>query len=244
MNDKLATTHRAELATPEPDSFIAFLERASKDPAFDVAKFEAIMQAKERSDAQERKRLYFEAMAALQADVAPVAKSGKNDHTRSRYVRLDDLLVVLRPLLDKHGFAISFDCKPLGNDLEFSCTFAHRAGHSDTKTLPLPRDGTGAKGGHSSMNSLQAVGSTTSYARRYLIEMHLNIARRGEDNDGAGAAPPVSFETAVSIRETLEAEGGDAGRFLSYMRVGTFEEITERDLSKARAYIRDLKKAR
>jgi hypothetical protein len=94
------------------------------------------------------------------------------------------------------------------------------------------------------MNSLQAVGSTTTYARRYLIDMHLNIARRGEDNDGNGPSPAVSFETSVSIRETLEGAGGDAARFLSYMRVGAFEEITERDVPKARAYIRDLKRAK
>lgn len=246
MTDKLATVETAPLArTDEPDTFLSFLERASKDPSFDVAKFEALMAAKERNDAQERKRLYAVDMAGLQAELAPIVKGGTNEYTRSKYIRLDDYLTTIRPLLEKFGFAVGFDCAPLqGNLLDFSCTFTHRAGHAETKHLPLPIDGTGSKGGKSNMNEIQSVGSTTTYARRYLLDMHLNTARRGEDDDGAGGKKLISADLAVKLRNDLEVVGGDAGRFLALMKVGAFEEIAEVDYARACQFIEDKAKRR
>lgn len=242
MSDKLAKAETATLATSEgEDTFLSFLERASKDPTFDVAKFEALMAAKERVDAQERKRLYAVDMAGLQAKLAPMIKSGKNEHTHSRFVKLDDMLVTLQPLLDEFGFAVGFDCKPLAGAtgwLEFSCTFTHRAGHSETKTLPLPVDGKGAKGGSSGMNDVQAVGSTTTYARRYLLDMHLNIARRGEDNDGSGAEKLVNASQAKAIEDALARSGKEPDRFWRFMSMGQPRAITSADAVPLRDYQR------
>jgi hypothetical protein len=138
---------------------------------------------------------------------------------------LDDLLIVLRPLLEKHGFAFSFDSKPAGKDTEFSCELMHVDGHAETKRLVLPPDGVGSQGGRSSMNALQAVGSATSYARRYLIDMHLNLARRDEDDDGNGGPKPVTPDQAASLRKALADAGGDEKRFLNWAAASSFEEI-------------------
>jgi hypothetical protein len=227
MSDKLATAPtQPAMAVPVRDDFTSFLERAAKDPTIDVDKLERLLAMKEKQDAQERKRCFFDALAALQAELAPIAKSGTNPHTRSRYVRLDDLLIVLRPLLETHGFAFSFDSKPAAaTTIEFTCTLSHRDGHSETKHLTLPTDGVGSQGGKSSMNAIQAVGSTTSYARRYLIDMHLNLARRDEDDDGSGGPKPVTQEQADTLRRTLTEAKGDEKRFLNWAAASTFEEI-------------------
>lgn len=242
-DNKLATVEAQPLAPAEPGSFVAFLERASKDPDFSVEKFEAILRAKERADDQERRRLYAVDMAGLQAELEPIVKGGTNDHTRSKYIRLDDMLVELRPLLDKYGFAVGFDCAPLqGNMLDFSCTFTHRAGHAETKHLPLPIDGTGSKGGHSNMNAIQSVGSTTTYARRYLLDMHLNIARRGEDDDGNGGPQVVTEAQAKQIADALAKSGTDPGRFWRFMSMGMpraierAEDVLARDFRRAMAF--------
>ena len=230
----------ATLVQREPDTFMAFLERASKDPDFDVAKFEALMAAKERSDAREAERLYHVDMAGLQAEIDPIVKGGTNEHTHSRYIRLDDMLVTLKPLLLKYGFAIGFDCQPIqgSNLLDFTCTFSHRAGHSVTKHLPLPTDGKGAKGGHSSMNEIQAVGSTTTYARRYLLDMHLNIARRGEDDDGSGRPARVTPEQAKQIADALASSGKEPERFWRFMSMGATQSIGAADQVLARDFRR------
>lgn len=245
MSDKLATVEAQPLArADEPDTFLSFLERASKDPSFDVAKFEALMAAKERADKRESERLFAVDMTGLQAAIHPLVKSGTNEYTKSKYTRLDDMLVELRPLLDQFGFAIGFDCAPImgangapTNMLDFSCTFTHRAGHAETKHLPLPIDGTGSKGGKSNMNEIQSVGSTTTYARRYLIDMHLNIARRGQDDDGNGGPRYISAELATKLRNDLEVVGGNPEKFLALMHAKSFEEIREPDYAKACQFI-------
>lgn len=246
-DDKLAIKETPEtLAHNYPSdpglAFVRFLERAAHDKTIDVDKLERILALKERADDQERRRLYAVDMAGLQAELEPIAKGGTNDHTRSKYIRLDDMLITLRPLFEKYGFAVGFDCAPLqGNMLDFSCTFTHRAGHSETKHLPLPVDGTGSKGGHSNMNAIQSVGSTTTYARRYLLDMHLNIARKGEDDDGNGGPQVVTEAQAKQIADALAKSGTDAGRFYRFMSMGQrditrAEDVLARDFKRAMAF--------
>lgn len=239
--DKLATVDPAQL--DKPDTFLSFLERASKDPDFSAEKFQVIMAAKERADDQERKRLYAVDMSGLQSEIGAIVKGGTNTHTQSKYIRLDDMLVQLQPLLEKYGFAVGFDCAPLqGTMLSYSCTFTHRAGHAETKHLPLPTDGTGSKGGHSSMNDVQKVGSTTTYARRYLLEMHLNISRKGEDDDGNGGPQCVTEAQAKQIADALAKAGTDPARFWRFMSMGMPRaieapgDVLARDFKRAMAF--------
>jgi hypothetical protein len=222
MSDKLATTSGADLA---PDPFTAFLERAARDPSIDVDKLERILALKEKNDAQERKRLFFAALSALQAELQPIAKSGENTHTRSRYVKLDDLLIVIRPLVEKHGFAFSFDSKPVTGGIDFTCEMMHVCGHAEVKHIVLPADGVGSQGGRSGMNAIQGVGSTTSYARRYLLDMHLNLARRDEDDGTGASAACITAEQAAEIRKRLTEAGRDEARFLNWAAAESFEQI-------------------
>jgi hypothetical protein len=223
-DDKLATVESQPLAPS--DQFTAFLERAARDPSIDVATLKELLAMKREQDALEAKRRFFEALARLQASLSPMAKSGTNTHTRSRYVKLDDMLIELRPLLEKEGFAFTFDSKPTPPaSITFTCEMVHRDGHSETRSLTLPLDGVGSQGGKSAMNGLQAVGSTTSYARRYLLDMHLNLARRDEDDDGNGGPRPVTQEQADTLRRTLAEAKGDEKRFLNWAAASSFEEI-------------------
>lgn len=247
MTDKLAPAPRADLAQPASgDPFVDFLERAARDPSIDAAKLKELLAMKYERDEREAKRSYFEALARVQAKIGPIAKSGVNSHTRSKYVRLDDLLIVIRPVLDEEGFAVSYDSTaPQSGQIQFTCTLSHRDGHSETKRLTLPVDGTGSQGGKSNMNDVQKVGSTTSYARRYLLDMHLNLARRDEDDDGEGGRfmKFVSEEQARVIEASLADVGGDAVKFLRFMGAATFGEILERDYQRAMQHIEAKRKA-
>lgn len=223
--DGVVTTNKLTTTTEPVDALVSFLERAARDPTIDVGKLERLLSMKERLDEQERRREFFDALARLQARIAPIAKSGTNTHTGSRYVRLDDLLIVIRPLLGEEGFSFTFDSEPSGTGIAYTCALLHRGGHSETRRLVLPVDGAGSHGGASAMNVIQAVGSSTSYARRYLIEMHLNLARRDEDDDGNGGPRCVTAEQAAEIRSKLTAAKGNEARFLNWAAAASFEQI-------------------
>ena len=66
--------------------------------------------------------------------------------------------------------------------------------------MVLPLDTSGSK------NAVQAVGTSVSYGKRYVMCAMLNIATRGEDDDGISAAPKATV-TAM--------QAGQIGRLLA-----------------------------
>lgn len=92
------------------------------------------------------------------------------------------------------------------------------------------------------MNEIQSVGSTTTYARRYLLEMHLNIARKGDDNDGNGAAQCVTEAQARQIADTLAKSSTEPARFWRFMSMGSLtpidapEKVLARDFRRAMSF--------
>jgi hypothetical protein len=113
---------------------------------------------------------------------------------------------------------------------------AHRDGHAETKSLVLPVDQGAGR------NAVQSMGSTVSYARRYLLSMHLNLVTRDEDNDGNGPHAVVTPEQAAELRESLAAVGGNEARFLNWLAVESFEAIPAGNLVRARKFIEEKKR--
>ena len=90
---------------------------------------------------------------------------------------------------------------------------------------------------------MQAVGSSTSYARRYLLEMHLHLIKRDEDDDGNGGSRPVSQEQADALRAGLAAAGMNEGRFLKWLHAPSCETVLEKDYGRAMRTIGEKKGA-
>jgi len=202
----------------ETASMLDVITRAARDPTVNVEKLERLLAIKERLLADHRRTAFFAALARLQARLPQIAKSGtitdRQGVIRNRYAKIEDIDVVIRPLCAEEGFSFSFDSK----DGEYSCAMQHRDGHTEVKTLKLPQDAGQGR------NPVQSAGSTISYARRYLLGMHLNLITRDEDDDGNGRAP-VTPEQAATLRAKLREAGGSDERFLKWLGVATFEEI-------------------
>ena len=220
----------------ESATILDVIARAAQDPTVDVAKLERLLDIQERLIKDQRRTAFFAALSALEAELPQLTKKGNvivNGALRSKFARIEDIDAAIRPLCRTHGFAFSFDSKPSASGIEFSCTMSHRDGHAETKTLTLPTD----KG--AGRNEVQAVGSTTSYARRYLLAMHLHLVTRDEDDDGNGGSKPVTAVQAAELRRTLAEAGGDAARFLNWIAAATFEEIPAACHTRAVAFIEE-----
>jgi hypothetical protein len=163
-----------------------FIERASRDPEFDVAKFEALLRM-QREIVQEQARVAFNrAMAEAQAEMMPVIRDATNVHTQSRYAKLETIDREMRPIYTKHGFGVRFgsDVAPREGWLRIVCTVSHTGGYSETNYLDAPPDTAGSQG-KVNKTPVQAVGSSVSYLRRYLLAMVFNIVL-ADDDDGHG----------------------------------------------------------
>jgi hypothetical protein len=239
MPDALATLEPPQLPTHEPATIIDAIARAAADPLCDVAKLERLLVIQERLITDQRRTSFMAALARLQEKLPQIAKAGtitdyKTGSVRNKYAKIEDIDRVIRPMCAEEGFSFSFDSKPVGSNIEYTCTMSHRDGHSETKALALPVDAGAGR------NAVQSIGSTTSYARRYLLGMHLNLVTRDEDDDGtAHGAEPVTPEQAAHLRAELAKVGGSESRFLNWVAAASFEEVRAANYSRAVKFIEE-----
>ena len=224
----------------ESASVLDVIARAAKDPAVNVDKLERLLAIQERLLADQRQQSYKAALARLQAKLPQISKAGvitdRDGAVRNRYARIEDIDVAIRPICAEEGFSFSFDSRPVASGISFQCTMHHRDGHSETKELVLPVDQGAGR------NTVQSVGSTTSYARRYLLGMHLNLVTRDEDDDGNGGSAPATPAQIEELKERLASVQGSEDRFLRWLAVGSWDEITVEQYGRALKFIAEKKR--
>ena len=119
------------------------------------------------------------ALVAALGELRNVAKNAVNPHFKSKFATLDSILDATRPILAKHGLALSQE--PVFEDgmAGVVTRIIHTSGESRESKLVLPmRD-----------QSAQGAGSAITYARRYSAAAVLGIASE-EDEDGQVASTP------------------------------------------------------
>lgn len=237
MNDKMVRGGESETAI-----VLGGISRMALDPNVDVEKLERLLAMQERLLADQRRTAFDAALARLQEKLPQITKAGTilgtNGQARNKFARIEDIDAAIRPLCAEEGFSFSFDSKAVGNAIEFTGKLAHREGHSETKTLTLPVDNGAGR------NAVQSVGSTTSYARRYLLGMHLNLVTRDEDDDGMGGAgkEPITAAQVAELRKQLEESGANMERFLKWIGATTLEEVVSAKYGQALKFVDEKKR--
>jgi len=231
--DATLTPAAEALAVPHapPQNLLAVIAKAVSNPDLDVAKMERLL-AMHREIVQEDRRVAFAAaMARLQAKLPQITKEGRivvKGTERSRYARIEDIDVAIRPLLAGEGFSLSFDTESKdGKSFLISAKLSHDQGHEETKSILLPMDASDYR------SNVQSIGSTVSYGKRQLIKLHLNLIERDEDDDGSGGAQPITESQAADLEAMLTEVKADKGKFLVFMGVGEVKDILARDMKKA-----------
>lgn len=223
----------------EATAVFQIIERAARDPNVDIDKMERLIAMQERMQASRAKTAYAAALAEMQPDLPVVGRRGKitvrkKDASGERtgdvqqatpYALWEDINDAIKPVLAKHRFALSFK---VGNAADGKITvtgiLSHADGHQEETTISLPHDSTGSK------NAVQAVGSTTSYGKRYTAGLLLNFTSRGEDDDGkAGggdADGPITDEQVKRILALITETKTDEAAFLKWLDLERVEDIT------------------
>ncbi len=216
----------------QPQSILAVIARAAADPHIDVSKMQALLDMQERYEKRQAEIEFSAAMARLMPRLPRIEKNGtipdNEGRIRSRFARYEDIDRVTRPLLAEEGFAISFRTEePAPGMIRVIGTLAHRMGHSreSSVTVPIaaPPKATGT----------QAVGSSVSYGKRYVVVNMLNIVTVGEDNDGQGDSAPIGADQVLTIETLLQDTKTDRKRFLNWAQVTRIEDILEKNYQTA-----------
>lgn len=194
----------AESQRVSTDTVLMF-ERLATNPDVDVAKLERLIAMQERIIAHNAKSEFEAAFAQMQGELPEITEHGEitvDGQVRSKYARYEDIIEVVRPILQRHGFALRFRNETLANgQLKIVGVLSHRSGHSDEDNFECPPDVSGKK------NNIQAMGSTRSYGQRYTTISLLNIVSRGADDDGkkAGLKAPQDVIAPAGFQDWFDA---------------------------------------
>lgn len=184
----------------------------ARDASFDVEKLRALTEMQERAEDRQAIREFAIDMAAAQSECQAVVRNaevklGKEGEGKGgyKYAALEDIDEMIRPIMTKYGFSVTYDRVPRqgdGGGFVVTGTLWHRGGHSITASFPLPLDSGPGRG------NLQAAGSTDTYGQKYILIGFFRIVRKGADDDGlAAGGSQVSFDEAAIIKKLVDEAG-------------------------------------
>jgi len=181
---------------PEGSAIFAIIERAARDPSVDIDKMERLIVMQERMQANRSKSEFAAAFAAMQPDLPIIPEHGEG-HNKASYALWEDVNELIKPVLAKHGFGLSFKPSDAQGGVQIVAILMHSGGHSEETTKFYPADTSGNK------NAIQAIGSSISYGKRYTASALLNLSSRKEDDDGTkGGGDPVNpTKSAASLKK-------------------------------------------
>lgn len=222
-----AQPKQGELVAHEPNApalgesaaVIQMIERLAVNPAVDVDKVLQLMEMRNRVAAQASQAAFDTALAAMQPEIPAIEERGgiKNNagKVQSTYALWEDVNEVLKPILARHDFSLTFKVKNAPGLVSVTAILGGH-GHREETTLDLPVDGSGSK------NAVQAIGSSTSYGKRYTAGLLLNLTSRGQDDDGKAAGTSEIVQRAMADINLAETSAD-----LRAWRVKTYDGLSK-----------------
>jgi len=198
MSNEVAKKETSEVAPQNmAGSMMQVISNAAANPAVDVVKMEKLLDMQERIINKESEMKFNTAVAEMQNSLPTISKNGQivvNNVIRSTYATFDDILTTVKPVMKEYGLAMTFKIDTSADAIKVTGILMHREGHREETTMTLPLDNSGSK------NSVQAMGSSISYGKRYIVCAMLNLAT-GDDNDGN--SEPISTDQVMTLAKKL-----------------------------------------
>lgn len=204
---------------------------------------EKLLALQERWEANQAKRAFDTAMAEAKAELPRVIKnkragfeSKKTGETTSyAYETLDALSAAIDPVLHRHGLSYRYSSKVEGGQISVTCVVSHSQGHKEETTLQCAPDTSGAK------NSVQAIGSATTYLQRYTLKLALGVSASTDDDAKAAEATEmdmtINADQFQELRDLVEQTKSKEADMLTYVGAKAMEEMTLRQYAKAKSVL-------
>lgn len=224
-----ALTRRPVTLPSGANSSVGMFERLSRDKGVDAGKLERLIAMQKDILRVEAERAFNLAYTAMVLTIPEIDRKGKitnkDGAIQSRYSRHEDIQRVVKPLLQQHGFALSYRSEwPEPGRVRVVGMLTHQDGHHRESMFESIADTSGNK------NAIQALGSAVSYGRRYTTIDLLNITCVGVDDDGQATAKGARRPPQVRTPPRREPAGGTNNR--------ADEPITEAQLKRLWAIYR------
>jgi hypothetical protein len=209
-----------EAGTVTPMDLIARAQQANAS----IESMAQLFELQLRYEQNEAKKAYFQAVALFKAEAVDIVKNKKVKYSTSKgvteynHAELGQVVNTVTPLLSKHGLSHHWEYFQEGSKIKVTCFLTHEMGYEKSTSLEAGADDSGGK------NSIQAIGSTTSYLERYTFLAMTGLASREQDDDGKGAGKKVEVEI-ITEQQTMDLlclikeVGADEDQFCTYFKV-------------------------
>ena len=146
------------------------------------------------------------ALVAAQAEIGGAVKGSENPYFKSQYADLNTVILALKPIFVKHGFAVIQLPVSDGGGVGVSTRIQHTSGEyiEERFTLPLAK------------NDPQAAGSAITYAKRYALKALGLMPDLDDDAESAMFRQAETFTPAMRdtfIKLIAEKDGWGLKRF-------------------------------
>jgi ERF superfamily len=231
----------AIVETNDAAAILTIIGKLATDPSVDVEKVERFMAMRRDELARQAQIAFNQAMKTAQAEMPRVVKNAENEQTRSRYATYDAITDAMQPVIDKHGFALTFGEaeSPKPNHMRITCDVLHDQGHLKAYYADVPIDRTGFKG-NPNKSDAHAFLSTVQYGRRALKLMIFDVAVKGAPaaaDDGADSVHEgnglISQAQAENIRKLLKEKRVGLNRLLTWLGVEALPDVRAVDYQRA-----------
>lgn len=225
MNTALTNpTSEMQLSRPAPtvaDMLQAVIEKGVTGD--NVMALEKIVGLYERMQDKESEKAFAKAFVALQSEMPKVkAKNAvpNNDGTvRYRYADYEEIMQQVRPMIEKHGFTLTFSTEFSDGRIVKICTLQHVGGHSKSNKFAV-RIGSGPPKASES----QADGAASTYAKRGALCDALNIVVE-HDDDARAEGGAVTKEQAEELAHRVALTNSNREAFLKFAGAISFFTI-------------------
>ncbi|WP_375641977.1 MULTISPECIES: ERF family protein [unclassified Bartonella] len=233
------TTTQTELVEKRNDCEVKqtamdrILNRALENDV-DMDRLERLITLREKEIERQNYQSFVSDLSAMQIKYQKIQKNSINTHTKSTYATLDQYIDAVKDTLATYHFALFYRIKSqTTTNVTIEITLSHPSSNQISTEGTFPIDGQGSK------NNIQSVGSTITYARRYLLGMLLNVTSDEDDTDGNTLIAGVTPEQMNEIRELIEQTQAKESDILSFIGV---KNLTQMSYKQAQTVLFALKK--
>lgn len=218
----------------------------AKDKDFDAGKLKLMQEMFFTQEDRNREAAFARDFVGAQGEMPKIPKRGFNQHTKSKYEFLEDVIDAITPVMSSHGFGLSFgeyDSK-FDGCVGVSAILFHKDGHSKEFKYDCPLDAVGINNSRNKTD-VHGKGSAISYGRRYLSKMIWNLST-GDDDDGNAAGgriiQKITETQAADLDSLINEVGAKRDAFMSYFKIQSLSDLPAISYNKAVKLLIDKRK--
>lgn len=190
-----------------------------------VAAFERLVALKERMEDKRAEKEFAAAFVLLQSEMPAIqavkAVPGSNNTIRYHYAPYEAIMEQVRPILQKHGFTVTFSSDVKDDRVMQTCTLQHSGGHKRSNNFAA-RIGKGPPGS----SEAQGDGAASTYAKRFALCDALNIVVE-RDSDARAEGEAISADKALYLENTVKEVRFPTDAFFRLAGCASYAEISD-----------------